>query len=228
MPARLPPRAGTAAPSTSGSAAMDVDPPAAGGGAEEEGEGGKEEGEDEDGEEVEALGSGELFVARCRANRSAATLYLTWVWLELRGRLRTCPLTGMDGPHLHQSPSSRPPHRLPRRPRHTQSAHQLRLVVSLPSSIGDFDEGSINVAVQSWFANKWLGSWRGPSLKATPLRRVDWLLVRGAEELGLGAMTAEETAAVQAFCGGGQGAVSFPFYAAAERNQLRLARLALQ
>ncbi|PWN28498.1 hypothetical protein BDZ90DRAFT_231490, partial [Jaminaea rosea] len=124
---------------------MDVDPPAGGGAAEEEGEGEEEEGEDEDGEEVEALDSGELFVARCRANRSAATLYLTWVWLELRSRLKTCPLTGKDLTYTRVHPRGPLTASLAAHAAH--AAHNLPISYGwsspLPSSIGDFDEGSV-------------------------------------------------------------------------------------
>ncbi|CAO1632449.1 unnamed protein product [Parajaminaea phylloscopi] len=112
-----------------------------------------------------------------KATRSAATLFLAWVRLELEGRAARCRITGLPlrfsqatCARFHPLRSSRAAHLVHRLPIHYGWAS------ALPTSLADFDPAKVNVSVESWFGNKWLQSWRLRGLSATLARRPDWYL----------------------------------------------------
>ncbi|CAO1637429.1 unnamed protein product [Parajaminaea phylloscopi] len=140
--------------------------------------------------------------AETKTNRSPATLYLKWVREELRGRLRTCPVTGLELVYTRLGHHSLDPLRA------SLAAHGTHgwpldygWTAPWPTTIEQYRGDRENVEVQSWFANKWLKSWRTPSLKATLLRRTEWFLNHGASALGITEPTPEEADQIRATCG---------------------------
>lgn len=137
------------------------------------------------------------FNDQSKANRSAGTLFLAWVRLELQGKLTSCRLTGLpllwlnaSAPARHPLLASRAAHRIHRWP------IDYGFDSPWPTTLAAFSESKFNVSVESWFANKWLKSWRLPTLTATLARRTEWYL-QYAHVLGLTPLTAEEKNAVR-------------------------------